>query len=148
MAAEKKKAAKAPGKGMVKLRGRMPTKRSINLMVVDESKIKPLPAIGAILAILVLAAVFSKFLVIDRLNSINAAQAKITRLQSQLDKAMDALENIGDMDKTYAHYTLDGMTASAIEAASGVPVTVVCYTAEELMNAVLGVSMPLDRVEG
>ena len=44
--------------------------------------------------------------------------------------------------------TLDGMTASAIEAASGVPVTVVCYTAEELKNAVLGASMPSDRVEG
>lgn len=114
MAAEKKKAARAPGKGMGKLRGRMPTKRSINLMVVDESKIKPLPAILAILAILVLAAVFSKFLVIDRLNSINVAQAKVTRLQSQLDTAMDALENIGDMDKTYAHYTLDGMTAQEL----------------------------------
>ena len=44
--------------------------------------------------------------------------------------------------------TLDGMTASAIEAASGVPVSVVCYTAEELTNAVLGASMPSDRVEG
>ena len=43
--------------------------------------------------------------------------------------------------------TLDGMTASAIEAASGIPVAVVCYTAEELTNAVLSASMPSDRAE-
>ncbi|MGI6221207.1 MAG: DUF512 domain-containing protein [Coriobacteriales bacterium] len=44
--------------------------------------------------------------------------------------------------------TLDGMSVSGIESASGVPITVVCYTAKELMDAVLGASMRSDRVEG
>lgn len=38
--------------------------------------------------------------------------------------------------------TLDGMTALDVEASSGIPVTVVCYTARELVDAVLGVSAP------
>lgn len=112
--ADKTRPPKGQGKGKGKLHGRLPSKRTINLMVVDESKIKPMQAIPAVLAILVLAAVFSKFLVIDRLNAVTQANAKVTRLQSQLDATMDALDNIGDVSATYAHYTLDGMTAQEL----------------------------------
>jgi len=108
VAADKSKSAKG------NVRGRMPTKTTINLMVVDENKIKPLQAIPAILAILVLAAVFSKFLVIDRLAAVSAANGRVSRLQRQLDETMDALESIGDVHKTYAHYTYDGMTSQEL----------------------------------
>ena len=110
MAAKKIKPAK--GKGVLK--GKLPTKRSINLVLVDENKINPLTAILGILLIVVLAGVFSKFLVIDRLDAMSQAQGRVTRLQGDLDSAMDALDNIGDIGETYAHYTLEGMTASEL----------------------------------
>ena len=112
MAAKKTKPVQAKGKGVLK--GKMPTKRSINLVLVDENKINPLTAILGILLILVLAAVFSKFLVIDRMNAMSQAQGRVTRLQGDLDSAMDALDNIGDVGDTYAHYTLEGMTAAEL----------------------------------
>lgn len=110
MAAKKIKPAK--GKGVLK--GKLPTKRSINLVLVDENKINPLTAILGILLIVVLAGVFSKFLVIDRLDAMSRAQGRVTRLQGDLDSAMDALDNIGDIGETYAHYTLEGMTAAEL----------------------------------
>jgi hypothetical protein len=42
------------------------------------------------------------------------AQGEVTRLQHDLDDAMDALDNIGDIGETYAHYTLEGMTAAEL----------------------------------
>ncbi len=110
MAAKKIKPAK--GKGVLK--GKLPTKRSINLVLVDENKINPLTAILGILLIVVLAGVFSKFLVIDRLDAMSRAQGRVTQLQGDLDSAMDALDNIGDIGETYAHYTLEGMTAAEL----------------------------------
>ena len=110
MAAKKIKPAK--GKGVLK--GKLPTKRSINLVLVDENKINPLTAILGILLILVLAAAFSKYLVIDRLNAVSQAQGRVSQLQHDLDNAMDALDNIGDVSETYAHYTLEGMTAAEL----------------------------------
>lgn len=103
-----------PNKGKGVLKGKLPTKRSINLVLVDENKINPLTAILGILLIVVLAGVFSKFLVIDRLDAMSRAQGRVTQLQNDLDSAMDALDNIGDIGETYAHYTLEGMTAAEL----------------------------------
>ena len=114
MAAKKTKPAQGKGKGKSLLKGKMPTKRSINLVLVNENKINPLIAILGVLLVLVLAAVFNKFLVIDRLSAMSQAQGRVTRLQSDLDSAMDALDNIGDVGDTYAHYTLEGMTAAEL----------------------------------
>jgi hypothetical protein len=96
------------------MKGKLPTKRSINLVLVDENKINPLTAILGVLLIIVLAGAFSKFLVIDRLNAMSQAQGRVTSLQRDLDNAMDALDNIGDVGETYAHYTLEGMTAAEL----------------------------------
>ena len=112
MAAKKTKPIQSKGKSVLK--GRMPTKRTINLVLVDENKINPLMAILGILLIVVLAGAFSKFLVIDRLNAVSRAQAQVTTLQRDLDSAMNALDNIGDIGETYAHYTLEGMTAAEL----------------------------------
>jgi len=103
-----------PAKGKSLLKGKMPTKRSINLVLVDENKINPVTAILGVLLIILLAGVFSKFLVIDRLNAMSQAQGRVTQLQHDLDNAMDALDNIGDIGETYAHYTLEGMTAAEL----------------------------------
>lgn len=112
MAAKKTKPNKGKGKSVLK--GRMPTKRTINLVLVDENKINPLMAILGILLIVVLAGAFSKFLIIDRISAVSRAQSRVTQLQRDLDSTMDALDNIGDIGETYAHYTLEGMTAAEL----------------------------------
>ena len=117
MAAKKTK----PNKGKSVLKGRIPTKRTINLVLVDENKINPLMAILGILLIVVLAGAFSKFLVIDRMNAMSRAQARVTQLQHDLDSTMDALDNIGDIGETYAHYTLEGMTAAELNLSAPAP---------------------------
>ena len=91
-------------------RRQMPTKRVINLAVLDEKKMNFGLAIPAILLILVAAAVFSKFLVIDRMTEVSAAQAVVNRLQSELDQGYDELAGFDDLSNLYAHYTYSGFT--------------------------------------
>lgn len=113
MAAKKIKPVKANQKKGA-LRGKMPTKRSINLVLINKNKINPLMALLGIILILALAAVFSKYMVIDRLNAMSKAQGRVQRVQSELDSVMDKLDNIGDISETYAHYTLEGMTSAEL----------------------------------
>lgn len=113
MAAKKIKPAKSNPKKSV-LRGKMPTKRSINLVLVNENKINPVTALLGIILVLALAAAFSKYLVIDRIAAMDRAKNRARQLQSELDSAMDALDNIGDLGETYAHYTLEGMTSAEL----------------------------------
>lgn len=113
MAAKKIKPVKSNQKKGV-LRGKMPTKRSINLVLVNENKINPVMALLGILLVLVLAAAFSKFLVIDRMNAMDNAKKRVQRIQNELDTTLDTLENIGDLSETYAHYTLEGMTSAEL----------------------------------
>lgn len=112
MAAEKKK---KPKQGSKKgLRGRMPSKRTINLILIDENKINPLHAILGVLLIVLLAGLFSKFMVADRLIAMNASAGRATQLRTDLDKAMEAINTFGDVETTYAHYTMAGMTQAEL----------------------------------
>ena len=113
MAASKVRPTKAAG-AKKSLRGRMPVKRSINMVLVDEDKINIWKAIPGILLILVLAALFSKYLVADRLLAMSQASARTTQLQKHLDEAMEAVESFGEVEDTYAHYTLAGMTSEEL----------------------------------
>ena len=97
-------------------RGKMPVKTSINLVKIDENKISAKKAIPGILLILVLAVLFSKYLVADHLLAMSQASARTTQLQKHLDEAMEAVESFGEVEDTYAHYTLAGMTSGSARA--------------------------------
>ena len=99
------------GKGHPKkgIGGRMPVKRSINLVLVDEGKINPLKAALGIILILALAAAFSKYLVLDRLTAVNQATNRVAQLQKTLDETRAAVEGYGEVEANYAHYTYDDM---------------------------------------
>lgn len=104
-------ATKTTGKKARKLRhGHMPTKRVINLATQGEKPMRVGLAIPAILLILAVAAVFSKFLVIDRLNEVSAAQAEVARYQNKLDAGYEELADFDDLSLLYAHYTYSGFT--------------------------------------
>ena len=100
-------AGKRPKKGVG---GRMPVKRSINLVLVDENKINPIKAILGILVIVALAFAFGKYLVADRLVEMSQAQGRVTQLRQTLNDTMKLLEGFGEVETTYAHYTYDDMT--------------------------------------
>ena len=101
---------KTQARGKGRLKGRMPTKRSINLVTVGEKKISiPKAVIGTVL-IIGLAVLFSKFLVVDRLNSVNRAEATVAQKREELYRFSEALGSYTGVEDAYAHYTLEGMT--------------------------------------
>ena len=93
-------------------RGRMPVKTSINLVLIDENKISVKKAIPAILLIVVLAALFSKYLVADRLAAMSQAANQAAQLRTALDDALEQISVYSGVEDTYAHYTYAGMTAA------------------------------------
>ena len=91
-------------------RGKIPTKTEINLAVIGEKHINPLVAMPAILLIILLAALFGKFLVADRLAEVAAAQREVSNLQARLDAGYNELTDFAELSDLYAHYTFSGMT--------------------------------------
>ena len=100
----------------------MPTKRSINLVLIDEKKIKPMRAIPAILLVIVLAAVFSKFMVMDRLIAMSNASGRVTSIQSSLTQATQALKQYEGVEDAYAHMTYKDMTQEELSRVDRVKV--------------------------
>lgn len=124
MAALLKKPAKGgksgkPGKGV---HGRLPTKRSINLVLVEEKKLNIPMAILSIVLIVGVAYLFGKYLVADRLTAVSQASAKVERLQADLDNTMELLNGFGDVETTYAHYTMEGMSQAELNLVDRVQV--------------------------
>lgn len=109
-------------KGSRRKRGRMPVKTSINLVLVDEKKIKLGIAIPAILLIIFLAGLFSKYMVYDRLMEMSRAEGEVVRLRNQYDSLMSAAEELTGVEDTYAHYTIAGMTADELSMVDRVKV--------------------------
>ncbi len=121
MAALSKKPARG-GKSGKGVHGRMPTKRSINLVLVDENKVSIPKAILGILLIVGLAFLFGKYLVADRLVEVSQAAARVDRLQNSLDETLDLVNSFGDVENDYAHYTMDGMTQAELSLVDRVQV--------------------------
>lgn len=97
-------------KGGVKFRRQMPTKRVINLATVGEKKTHFGLALPGIILILVAAALFSKFMVIDRYSELSAAERQVYDLQTKLKAGYAELADYDDLAELYAHYTYSGFT--------------------------------------
>ena len=93
-----------------RIRGKMPQKRSINLALVGVERIDPKLALAGSLIVLLLAAMFSKFLVADRLAAMNRESAQVAALRTQLSQEYDKVASFGSIADEYAHYTYSGMT--------------------------------------
>ena len=113
MAAGKKRSAKGAG-GKKVGRGRLPSKRSINLILIDDKKINPIKAILGTVVVLALAGAFGKFMVADKLNAMSEAENKAAQAREALHTAEAKLEGYGDVEETYAHYTYAGMTDAEV----------------------------------
>ena len=99
-------------------RVKIPDKKTINLATVGVTKINPLHALPGVLIVIVLAAVFSKYAVVDRLTVMYAAEAGATQAEQQLKAAQKKLESFGELESEYAHYTYTGMTDEELSLAN------------------------------
>ena len=86
-----------------KIRGKLPVKRSINLALVGQKKTRVSTAILAIILILVVAAAFSKYFVMDRFAEVEREQRKVRDLRNELSAANAKLDIVRDLFDTYAH---------------------------------------------
>lgn len=100
----------------------MPTKRSINLVLIDEKKIKPVRALPAIVLIVALAVVFSKFMVMDRLMAMSKATGTVTSIRASLAEASAALKKYEGVEDAYAHMTNKDMTKEELNRVDRVKV--------------------------
>ena len=97
--------------------GKLPTKRTINLAILGEKPMRFGLAIPAILLIILAAAAFSKFLVLDRFAEVDAARATVYDLQRRVDAGYAELADFDDLADLYAHYTYSGFTQEELTRA-------------------------------
>lgn len=99
-------------------RGKIPTKTSINLVIKKERKVSPVMLIGSI----VLAVLLVGLLIVRPIVNLNMANAKVDRLQAELDEADKKIQSYGDVEKEYAHYTTADMTEEELSRVDRVKV--------------------------
>ena len=91
-------------------RGKMPSKRTINLAQIGVERIDPKLAAAGIILIILAAALFSKFLVVDRLMAMYRANSEVQQMQTNLEAEYSRIAGFGGLEEEYAHYTYAGMT--------------------------------------
>lgn len=91
-------------------RGKMPSKRTINLAQIGVERIDPKLAAAGIILIILAAALFSKFLVVDRLMAMYRANSEVRQMQTNLEAEYSRIAGFGGLEEEYAHYTYAGMT--------------------------------------
>ncbi len=93
-----------------KIKPSYPTKDKINFAEIDVTPMKIEVMAPAIVAIIIVACLLSKFLVVDRLIAYNKQAAEVASMESELQAAYDKIDSYSDMEEKYAHYTYSGMT--------------------------------------
>lgn len=93
-----------------KIKPSYPTKDKINFAEIDITPMKIEVMAPAIVAIIIVACLLSKFLVVDRLIAYNKQAAEVASMESELQAAYDKIDSYSDMEEKYAHYTYSGMT--------------------------------------
>ena len=101
---------------------RVPNKRSINLAEVGVQKFNYKVAVPAVVIILALAVLISKFGVIDRFVKVADAEREVAELQERADKAQARIAGYGELKDLYAHYTYSDMTDEELNCADRVRV--------------------------
>ena len=105
-----KESQATPDKRPATFRGRVPTKPDINFALVGVKRVRWWLVLPALVVILAVVAAFSKFLVLDKLAEVSAAQAEAAQVRSRVDACYERIESYGELNEVYAHYTYSGMT--------------------------------------
>lgn len=97
-----------------KSKGKIPTKRVINLANADEKTIDKRVAFIGIALIIIGAAIFSIFAVGRRFAKLYKAVGETNEVQKELDQAYKELNDYGMTEDLYAHYTFEDMTTEEL----------------------------------
>ena len=103
-------------------RGKIPTKTSINLVIKKESFFSSRKALPVIIGIAVLTVLLIGVLFVRPIVMLTTANSRVAELQNQLDEANRTIRDMGDIEKEYAHYTTEGMTAEELSRVDRVKV--------------------------
>ena len=87
-----------------------PSKTTLNLCIKEKSQFNAARLIPLLLIVLILAAVFCKFGVIDRMQRTSKLQAETAALRSQRDALNAELANYDDIAAQYSRYSIGWMT--------------------------------------
>ena len=90
--------------------GRLPKKSTINFAQVGVKRFRWGVALPSLALVLVVAVLFGKFMVFDRLAAVTAAENEAAAVQAQIDASEANIEKYGKLNDVYAHYTYSGMT--------------------------------------
>ncbi len=124
-------------KASVRLRGRLPEKRTINLAIVNVRRIDWRIAAPLMVLVLLVVAVFGKFAVVDRIGAAAAARGEVAALQAKLDQGYRTIEDFGEINDLYAHYTYSGMSQEELSRVDRV----------EMMSMIERVVLPIAPVD-
>ncbi len=91
-------------------KGKLPTKRYINLAEIEVNTLDKKTAIAAIIVIIAGAVIFSIYGVAARFAKLYDEQAQTNKVQQELNEAYDTLAQYDMTEEEYAHYTFAGMT--------------------------------------
>ena len=103
-----------------RIHGRLPEKRSINLATVNVKRINWALAVPLLLLTLLAIGAFAKFGVLDQLAAAEQARAEVDSLRRELDAGYAAIDDFGEINDIYAHYTYSGMTQEELSRADRV----------------------------
>ncbi len=79
-------------------------------------------AIPGIIIIIILASLFSKVFVVDRLSEINSLESEYDDLKEELDMYYGMVDKYGDITDEYAHYTYQSFTSDELRSADRVEI--------------------------
>ena len=93
-----------------KVKGHYPTKTSINLVYKEKNTRKNLAALGLFALFLVALAIFTKFMVIDQLAAVDAAESLYYTRQRQLSALQEANAVYDEVEYEYSHFGIGNLS--------------------------------------
>lgn len=95
---------------MKKKQAAYPSKVTMNLAIKEKSQFAPGKLIPLLLLLVILAGLFSKFAVADRLVKVDRAQAELSVLQQRKADLETATSGYEELSEKYARYSIGWMT--------------------------------------
>jgi len=95
---------------MKKKQGAYPSKVTLNLAMKEKNPFSPVKLVPLLLVLIVLAGVFGKFAVANRLSAVDQAEAELSTLRQQRAALEEATAGYEELSQKYAQYSTGWMT--------------------------------------
>ena len=92
-----------------------PSKRTLNLAIKERKYPDPKKWIPGVLIVILLAAVFAKFAVVDRYAKLNAAEAALAEQKANLESIRNQYADYDEVQKQYNMYSYEGFDRTIVD---------------------------------